>query len=48
MEEKEFDTAKKYLERAIEIDPENKLANLHYANLMMNTGDIEEAIQKLD
>ena len=26
----------------------NKLANLHYANLLMNTGGFEDAIEKLN
>ena len=36
MEKKDYESAKKYLEEAISIEPENKLSNLHYANLLMN------------
>ena len=40
--------AKKYLEKAVKLTQKNKLANLHYANLLMNTGGFEDAIEKLN
>ena len=45
--EEDYDTAKKLLSRALEINPNSKLAKIHLASLSLYEGNVDNALTDL-